>query len=128
MSEAGRRALQSKRPGRPAVLPVPGAAAAGTRPELAPPDLRPLTPAVLAMAGKYGYDAEHARQVADLALQIFEGLPEVHGLGREWAALLQHAALLHDVGYFIHARRHHRHSQYLTLHDALLSDYPPPWR
>ncbi len=93
-----------------------------------PPDLRPLTPAVLTTGEKYGYDAEHAGKVADLALRIFEQLPQVHGLGPEWAPLLQHAALLHDIGYFVHARRHHRHSQYLIRHDALLSDYPQPWR
>jgi|GEM_PF-710029 len=131
MNEAGRiRPVRRTRP-----LPVRAAAAvpqgppAGlVAPDLRPPDLRPLTPAVLAVAGKYGYDAEHARKVADLALQVFESLPQVHGLGPEWAPLLQHAALLHDIGYFIHARRHHRHSQYLIGHDALLSDYPQPWR
>ena len=92
-----------------------------------PPDLRPQLGGVLAVARKYGYDGDHARQVADLALRLFAALPEAHGLGADWAPLLEHAALLHDIGYFIRARGHHRHSRYLIRHDALLADYPRPW-
>lgn len=95
---------------------------------LLPPDLRPFTPAVLALGAKYEYDAEHAANVAALAVHCFESLPAVHGLAPEWAPLLQHAALLHDIGYFVHSRRHHRHSAYLIRQDALLADYPQPWR
>ena len=119
-------------PGRPAshlpaLVPAPDG---GTRARdvAAPPDLRPFTPAVLAVADKYGYDAEHARQVSDLALQVFLALPQVHRLGPDWAPLLEHAALLHDIGYFIRAEGHHRHSRYLIRHDALLTAYPQPWR
>lgn len=95
---------------------------------LLPPDLRPFTPAVLALAAKYEYDSAHAANVAALAARCFESLPRIHGLGPEWLPLLQHAALLHDIGYFVHSRRHHRHSAYLIQQDALLADYPQPWR
>ncbi len=81
-----------------------------------------------AVGEKYGYDAAHAAQVASLAGQLFRALATVHGLGPEWQAPLEHAALLHDIGYFVHAKRHHRHSRYLIRRDALLDDYPRPWR
>jgi exopolyphosphatase/guanosine-5'-triphosphate,3'-diphosphate pyrophosphatase len=61
----------------------------------------------------------HAEQTAQLALRLFDLLVSVHGLGapeREW---LEHAALLHDVGYSIHYRRHHQHSYYLITHAGL---------
>lgn len=92
------------------------------------PGLSEYHDVVRAVGGKYGYDAAHAAQVAALALQIFAETPEIHGLGPEWATVLEHAALLHDIGYFIHARGHHRHSRHLIRYDALLADYPQPWR
>ena len=92
------------------------------------PDLSGYGDAVRAVGVKYGYDAAHAAQVAALAVQIFSAIPEIHRLGPEWAIPLQHAALLHDIGYFVHARGHHRHSRYLIRHEALLGEYPPVWR
>ena len=93
-----------------------------------PPDLTGLTAAVRAVGEKYGYDAAHAEQVAKLSQGLFTALQRLHGLDPAWAVLLGHAALLHDIGYFIQARRHHRHSRYLILHDDLLHPYPEPWR
>jgi exopolyphosphatase/guanosine-5'-triphosphate,3'-diphosphate pyrophosphatase len=55
----------------------------------------------------------HATQVARLAVRFFDLTAPVHNLGareREW---LEHAALLHDVGYSVHFQRHHKHSLYL---------------
>ncbi|MBP1642251.1 MAG: putative Exopolyphosphatase [Acidobacteria bacterium] len=55
----------------------------------------------------------HATQVARLAVRLFDLTAPVHNLGvreREW---LEHAALLHDVGYSVHFQRHHKHSLYL---------------
>ena len=66
-----------------------------------------------------GYWAEHAQQVARLALSIFDQTRSVHGLGereREW---LEYAALLHDVGVHISYERHHRHSYYLIKNGDL---------
>jgi exopolyphosphatase/guanosine-5'-triphosphate,3'-diphosphate pyrophosphatase len=56
---------------------------------------------------------DHSRQVARLAVRLFDATAPVHNLGereREW---LDYAALLHDVGYSIHFQRHHKHSRYL---------------
>ncbi|HMF61251.1 MAG TPA: HD domain-containing protein, partial [Vicinamibacterales bacterium] len=66
-----------------------------------------------------GYWAEHAQQVARLALSIFDQTRSVHGLAareREW---LEYAALLHDVGVHISYDRHHRHSYYLIKNGDL---------
>ena len=101
--------------------------APAARPEC-PPDLSEFTPAVRAIGEKYGYDAAHAEQVAKLSQGLFVGLQRLHGLDPAWAVLLGHAALLHDIGYFVQARRHHRHSRYLILQDGLLHPYPEPWR
>ncbi len=68
---------------------------------------------VTALAQRAPTMVEHAQQVARLAIRLFDLTAPLHGLGereREW---LEHAALLHDVGYSIHFQRHHKHSLYL---------------
>lgn len=95
----------------------------------APPgDLAQMRAAVLAVGEKYGYDAEHAAQVASLARTLFGALEDLHHLNLGWLPVLEHAALLHDIGYFVNARKHHRHSRTLICRDALLDSYPQTWR
>jgi exopolyphosphatase/guanosine-5'-triphosphate,3'-diphosphate pyrophosphatase len=65
------------------------------------------------------YWSEHARQVARLALALFDQTQTLHGLGsreREW---LEFGALLHDVGVHISYKSHHKHSFYLIRHGDL---------
>lgn len=81
------------------------------------PDVRRRS--VVELAERCGYWAEHAQQVARLALSIFDQTRSVHGLApreREW---LEYAALLHDVGVHISYNRHHRHSYYLIKNGDL---------
>jgi exopolyphosphatase / guanosine-5'-triphosphate,3'-diphosphate pyrophosphatase len=81
------------------------------------PDVRRRS--VIELAERCGYWAEHAQQVARLALSIFDQTRSVHGLTdreREW---LEYAALLHDVGVHISYDRHHRHSYYLIKNGDL---------
>ena len=66
----------------------------------------------------------HATQVARLAVRVFDLTAPVHNLGareREW---LEHAALLHDIGYSVHFQRHHKHSLYL-ISSADLDAFDP---
>jgi exopolyphosphatase/guanosine-5'-triphosphate,3'-diphosphate pyrophosphatase len=66
----------------------------------------------------------HNLQTARLATRLFDVTASVHGLGtreREW---LEYAALLHDVGYSIHYRGHHKHAYYLIAH-AVLDAFDP---
>ncbi|TAL09860.1 MAG: Ppx/GppA family phosphatase [Nitrospirae bacterium] len=68
---------------------------------------------VLRLARKCQYDPVHTHHVARLCLQIFDQTASAHKLGeraREW---LEYAAILHDVGYLINSRQHHKHSYYL---------------
>jgi len=81
------------------------------------PDVRRRS--VIELALRCNYAADHAAQVARLALRIFDDTRPAHGLddrAREW---LDFAALLHDAGEHISYERHHRHSYYLVKHGDL---------
>jgi len=81
------------------------------------PDVRRRS--VLELAERCNYNAEHARQVARLALAIFDQTRTGHRLGareREW---LEYAGLLHDIGVHISYEEHHKHSAYLIRNGGL---------
>lgn len=81
------------------------------------PDIRRRS--TLALAERCNYQALHARQVARLALAIFDQTRSVHGLtdhAREW---LEFAATMHDIGTHISYPRHHLHSYYLIKNGDL---------
>lgn len=59
------------------------------------------------------WDEPHVRQVTAIALQLFDATRELHGFGQPERELLEYAALLHDIGYHISRRSHHKHSLYL---------------
>ena len=65
------------------------------------------------------YDAAHAEQVCRLSLRLFDDLSDELGLTADDRALLEVAALLHDVGYHISFEQHHKHSQHLISHATL---------
>jgi len=81
------------------------------------PDVRRRS--VIELAERCQYNADHARQLARLALAVFDQTRAVHRLddrAREW---LEYAALLHDIGMHISYERHHRHSYYLIKNGDL---------
>lgn len=81
------------------------------------PDVRRRS--VIELAERSAWEADHARQVAAIALTMFDATKRIHGLGdreREW---LEYAGLLHDVGNHISYEKHHRHSYYLIKHGDL---------
>jgi exopolyphosphatase/guanosine-5'-triphosphate,3'-diphosphate pyrophosphatase len=67
----------------------------------------------LSIAEKYGIDQDHAQNVADLAVALFDELQEDHGMGARQRLLLRVASLLHEVGSIVSSRAHHKHSFYL---------------
>lgn len=79
---------------------------------------------ILRFGAKYAFDESHARTVARLTAELADRLAPLCQLQAQDRVLLHHAALVHDVGYFISGRRHHRHSAYLIRSDAMLADYP----
>ena len=81
------------------------------------PDIRRRS--TVELAERCNYYADHAQQVARLALAIFDQSRAIHGLTdreREW---LEYAALMHDLGVHISYPRHHRHSYYLIKNGDL---------
>jgi exopolyphosphatase/guanosine-5'-triphosphate,3'-diphosphate pyrophosphatase len=81
------------------------------------PDIRRRS--TIELAERCNYFAEHAQQVARLALAIFDQTRALHGRTdreREW---LEYAAVMHDLGVHISYPRHHRHSYYLIKNGDL---------
>ena len=70
------------------------------------------------------YDREHCRQVAWMALRIFDLLAEKNSFTERDRIYLEAAALLHDCGHFIDYAQHHKHSYHLIRH-AHLFDFAP---
>ena len=62
------------------------------------------------MGRRYGVSLEHARQVAGIANALFTALEPLHQLPPACGKLLEAAAYLLDVGHFVSATSHHKHS------------------
>ena len=74
---------------------------------------------VIFMARRCHSPESHVQHIASLATRLFDLTKPLHGLEareREW---LEYAALLHDVGYMINVRQHHKHAYYLIKHSDL---------
>jgi exopolyphosphatase/guanosine-5'-triphosphate,3'-diphosphate pyrophosphatase len=76
---------------------------------------------VLNLARRYQESLKHPRHVAQLSLEIYDGLhdaglTESNGEDRQ---LLWAACLLHDIGTAVDYDDHHKHSQYLILNAGL---------
>lgn len=69
-------------------------------------------------------DWPHATQVRDLSCRLFDAVAESFGLDGRARELLEAAALLHDVGYFIDYARHHKHTYHLIRHADLMGFTP----
>ena len=68
---------------------------------------------VEALAAAMDEDPDHSRQVARLALRLFDETRDHHGLDDEARELLEAAALLCNVGLFLSHAGHHKHSYYV---------------
>jgi len=81
------------------------------------PDVRKRN--ILALAHRCHVSETHALHVAGLSLQLFDQTKPLHGFGpreREW---LEFSAILHDIGYLINSRQHHKHAYYLIKNSDL---------
>jgi exopolyphosphatase/guanosine-5'-triphosphate,3'-diphosphate pyrophosphatase len=76
---------------------------------------------VLNLANRYLESLEHSRHVAELSLEIFDGLAEagLHRLSNLDRELLWAAGILHDIGVAVDYDDHHKHSHYLILNAGL---------
>jgi exopolyphosphatase / guanosine-5'-triphosphate,3'-diphosphate pyrophosphatase len=75
---------------------------------------------IVHLAESLHYEEAHSRQVAKLALRIFDQTVRLHKLGSKEREFLEAAALLHEVGLFVSHAQHHRHSYYLIRNSELL--------
>jgi exopolyphosphatase/guanosine-5'-triphosphate,3'-diphosphate pyrophosphatase len=81
--------------------------------------LRRIREGALVLGRRYRFDEAHGRQVMRLALELFDQLGTLHGLGAGDRTLLLAAGLLHDVGAYISYKHHHKHSLYLLSQSEL---------
>lgn len=80
----------------------------------------PRKRSVLELAHKCDWHEQHSRHVATLALHIFDKLGDDLGLSEIDRELLEYACWLHDIGYHISHRKHHKHALYIIRNSDLL--------
>jgi exopolyphosphatase/guanosine-5'-triphosphate,3'-diphosphate pyrophosphatase len=87
-------------------------------------DVRRAT--VLNLAAQYDADFAHAEHVAQLSLELWDGLAaaDVHRGDPKERELLWATAMLHDIGTAVDYDDHHKHSRYLIL-SAGMPGYSP---
>lgn len=72
-------------------------------------------------------EPQHAQQVYANSMSLYDALHDVHGLEENERRLLAAAALVHDTGFSVGARRHHKHSCDIILR-APLEGFSPSER
>ncbi|MGQ0667052.1 MAG: Ppx/GppA phosphatase family protein [Nitrospiraceae bacterium] len=81
------------------------------------PDVRRRN--VIGLARRCQAPEVHSLHVAGLALRLFDQTKRIHGLGQQERSWLEYAAVLHDIGYLINPRQHHKHAYYLIKNSDL---------
>ncbi len=81
------------------------------------PDVREFS--ALNLMREYYDNPAHNLHVRKLALQLFDQLEALHGLGAAERSLLSAAALVHDIGMAVDYYAHHKHGMYLVMGRAL---------
>ncbi|WP_018970774.1 HD domain-containing protein [Rubritalea marina] len=71
------------------------------------------------VAQKFQVHMAHAKQVANIAVQLFDQLQSLHKLEPHDGLLLRIAAILHETGLFISTSSHHKHSQYIVQNSEI---------
>lgn len=64
--------------------------------------------AVAELGESFEMDTDHARQVSKLALQLFDQLQPLHGMGNTERIWLRAAAMLHDIAKTKDGKQHHK--------------------
>ena len=79
----------------------------------------PRRRSVLDLCRRCEWHKGHSEQVTWLTLRLFDELRGLHKLGPIDRELIEYAALMHDVGWHIGRKKHHKHSAYLIRHGKL---------
>ncbi|MCL6219118.1 Ppx/GppA phosphatase family protein [Zunongwangia pacifica] len=80
----------------------------------------PRQRSVYELLRKCNWAKAHSMHVANFALQIFDEFKEEMNLDEQDRELLEYASLMHDIGYYISYRKHHKHALYLIKYSDLL--------
>ncbi|MBO6109225.1 MAG: exopolyphosphatase [Eubacterium sp.] len=72
------------------------------------------------IAAKYECDMEHIETIETLALQIFDRIKKLHGLGKRERLLLQIAVILHSIGSFISDMHSRENSYHIMMNTELI--------
>ena len=68
---------------------------------------------------KFNFDEPHCMHVAHLARVLFRELQPEHRLEPRFELILYIAAVLHEIGQFVSAASHHKHTMYLIINSEL---------
>ena len=79
----------------------------------------PRKRSVYELLRKCDWQEQHSTHVTNLALQLFDVLKDELDLKESDRELLEYASLLHDIGYYISHRKHHKHALYLIMNADL---------
>lgn len=79
---------------------------------------------VEALAQRTDPDPAHSAYVQGLCAGLFRDLSPAFELGEGERELLDHAARLHDIGFAIAEKDHHKHGAYMILHGDLQGFWP----
>jgi exopolyphosphatase/guanosine-5'-triphosphate,3'-diphosphate pyrophosphatase len=71
--------------------------------------------ACIALGRQCGFEEEHCRQDAELAVRLFDLTADLHDLDDEYRDLLYSAGLLHDIGYVEGYWGHHKTAYRLIM-------------
>lgn len=73
----------------------------------------PRRRSVYELLHKCDWHEEHSTHVARMALQLFDEFKDSLDLPSGDRELLEYASLMHDIGYYVSHRKHHKHALYL---------------
>ena len=79
----------------------------------------PRRRSVIDLARRCDWHKTHSEQVTRLCLRFFDELKSLHGLGSIERELIEYASLLHDIGWHIAGKGHHKHGMYLISNGDL---------
>ncbi|MDT0648914.1 Ppx/GppA phosphatase family protein [Autumnicola edwardsiae] len=80
----------------------------------------PRKRSVYQLLRKCNWPERHCRHVTNFALQLFDEFQDELNLAYSDRELFEYASLMHDIGYYISHRKHHKHALYLIRNSDLL--------
>ncbi|MBQ6616156.1 MAG: hypothetical protein IJH67_07290 [Thermoguttaceae bacterium] len=72
-----------------------------------------------ALGEKFLVDLDYSSRLADCAVNLFDLFKDLSGLTPRHRLMLYAAGLLHEAGYFLAARAHHKHTYYLIANSDI---------